>query len=457
MLFISQLLLAQVGINNDGSLPHPSAGLDVKFTNKGILLPRMNMEQRNAITDPAEGLILFCTDCGTEGAMNIYLNETWKSLSPCLCEATVPGDHLVSGGQIVWKWCTAPGAAGYKWNTTNNYNTAVDMGAGLSKTETGILCNTVYTRYVWSYNTCATSTATVFTETIPATAPAVPTAGTQVPYPTQIVWNWNPVSDAEGYKWNTVNDYNTAADMGINTTKTETALACSTTYNRFVWAYNGCGLSTRLKLTQTTLVCWICGTPVTKSHVAGNVAPVNKTVIYGTVTNVPGEPEKCWITSNLGADHQAANYNDNTEASAGWYWQFNRKQGFNHDGSTRTPVTTWITSIIEYSNWISDEDPCTLELGTDWRIPTKLEWDHIVASGGWGTYVGPWNSLLKMHMAGYLYSSNGTLRNRGSDGYYWSSTQSADELAWKLGFSSGNCGSSTNNKTFSTTIRCIKQ
>ena len=60
---------------------------------------------------------------------------------------------------------------------------------------------------------------------------------------------------------------------------------------------------------------------------AGTVAPVDKTVTYGTVTNIPGETSKCWITSNLGADHQATAVNDATEASAGWYWQFNRHTG----------------------------------------------------------------------------------------------------------------------------------
>ncbi len=78
-----------------------------------------------------------------------------------------------------------------------------------------------------------------------------------------------------------------------------------------------------------------CGSSLTINHVAGVVAPVTKTVTYGTVTNIPGETSKCWITSNLGADHQATAINDATEASAGWYWQFNRKQGYKHDGTTQ--------------------------------------------------------------------------------------------------------------------------
>ena len=42
------------------------------------------------------------------------------------------------------------------------------------------------------------------------------------------------------------------------------------------------------------------------NHLAANgVAPVDKTVTYSTVTGIPGEPTKCWITSNLGASQQA--------------------------------------------------------------------------------------------------------------------------------------------------------
>jgi antitoxin component YwqK of YwqJK toxin-antitoxin module len=56
---------------------------------------------------------------------------------------------------------------------------------------------------------------------------------------------------------------------------------------------------------QTTSAHFNCGSPITINHKAGTVAPVTKTVTYGTVTNIPGELTKCWITSNLGADFQA--------------------------------------------------------------------------------------------------------------------------------------------------------
>lgn len=51
-----------VAINNDGSIPHGSAMLDIKSTSRGLLLPRMTTAQRIAITTPALGLKVFDTD-----------------------------------------------------------------------------------------------------------------------------------------------------------------------------------------------------------------------------------------------------------------------------------------------------------------------------------------------------------------------------------------------------------
>ncbi len=61
MLFITGIQ-AQVAINSDGSNPDNSAMLDVKSTSRGILLPRMTLIQRNAIVNPANGLMIYQTD-----------------------------------------------------------------------------------------------------------------------------------------------------------------------------------------------------------------------------------------------------------------------------------------------------------------------------------------------------------------------------------------------------------
>jgi hypothetical protein len=77
-LFQSGFIYAQsVGINGDGSQPNSSAMLDVMSTTKGLLIPRMNQAERNAITSPVNGLLIFQTD-GVSGFY--YYESTWKLL-----------------------------------------------------------------------------------------------------------------------------------------------------------------------------------------------------------------------------------------------------------------------------------------------------------------------------------------------------------------------------------------
>jgi hypothetical protein len=282
--------------------------------------------------------------------------------------------------------------------------------------------------------------------------PAAPAEGSHVQSNTQIIWHWNPVPIATGYKWNITNDFATATDMNAATTKTETGLTTGNSYTRYVWAYNACGYSS--PTTVLAAQALTCGSSFTVSHVAGNVAPVAKTVTYGTVTNIPGETSKCWITRNLGASQLPIAVSDNTEAAAGWYWQYNLKQGYKHDGTTRTPNTTWITSVNEDSDWTSNNDPCSLLLGSAWRIPTYTEWTNVDATGIWINWNGPWNSGLQLHAAGYLYYNDGSLVFRGSEGYYQSAMQYIPTYGWILGFSSGNSNVLTGYKANGFSVRC---
>ena len=80
VLFISGNLFSQVAINTDGSNPDPSAGLDVNFNNKGLLIPRMTQTQISSILNPANGLQVFCT---TDSRMYIYVAPfgEWKQIA----------------------------------------------------------------------------------------------------------------------------------------------------------------------------------------------------------------------------------------------------------------------------------------------------------------------------------------------------------------------------------------
>ena len=69
---------AQVGIGT--TTPDASAALDITSTTGGLLVPRMTAVQRDAITSPAQGLIIFCSDCASgEGELQIKLTSSWKN------------------------------------------------------------------------------------------------------------------------------------------------------------------------------------------------------------------------------------------------------------------------------------------------------------------------------------------------------------------------------------------
>ena len=76
----------------------------------------------------------------------------------------VAGTSTAAQYQVTWNWNAVPDAAGYKWNVTNNFATATDMGTATSKTETALTCNTAYSRYVWAYNSCGQSSPVMLTK-----------------------------------------------------------------------------------------------------------------------------------------------------------------------------------------------------------------------------------------------------------------------------------------------------
>jgi len=78
LLIYNSLLVAQsVGIGTN--TPHASSQLEVVSTNKGLLMPRMTLAQRNVIPSPATGLIVYQTD-NTPG-FYFYNGSSWVQLS----------------------------------------------------------------------------------------------------------------------------------------------------------------------------------------------------------------------------------------------------------------------------------------------------------------------------------------------------------------------------------------
>lgn len=275
---------SQVAVSNDGSQPQSSAMLEVKSSDKGFLPPRMTRAEMIVIAAPANGLVVYCTDCNTTGALAMFMNNRWNTLTAnCLVPtAPVAAIHAATASQVEWNWNPVADATGYRWNTWNSPAGAVDLGAVTTKVQPGLPCNTLTDCYVWAYNDCGQSSAVMLTTSTTANPPA-PAAGTAVAAPTQITWNWNPVQGATGYKWSTSNVYANATDMGSATSKTETGLNCNQMYYRYVWAYNSCGNSSSKIMNQVTTT--IPAAVVSGAHTA---TASSVTWTWGTVTGASG-------------------------------------------------------------------------------------------------------------------------------------------------------------------------
>jgi|GEM_PF-1602749 len=384
------------------------------------------------------------------------------------------------GGNVTSDGGASVTARGVCWSITanptiTNTHTSDGIGTGSFVSNlTGLFSGTTYHVRAYATNSSGTSYGSDIQFTTANTNPVPPTVTTNTITnftETTATGGGNVTSQgsstvtARGVCWNTTGSPTTSDPITTdgagtgNFTSNITGLTANTLYYVRAYATNSSGTAygSQISFTTTGGTAQHCpGIPtITVNHVAGSVAPVNKTVTYGTVTNIPGEPSKCWITSNLGADHQATAVDDATEASAGWYWQFNRKQGYKNDGTSVTP--TWTISYInENFDWQTSNDPCNLELGTGWRIPSYTEWNNVYIIGGWNDWTSPWNSGLKMHAAGYLDNGAGSLYNRGNGGYYFSSTEHDLENGWALYFDSNSLSENYGGKPIGTPLRCIK-
>ena len=79
LLCTSQLLLGQVGIGT--STPDASAVLELSSASKGFLPPRMTAAQRNNIAYPAQGMIIYCTDCGPRGQLQVFDGVEYSNIT----------------------------------------------------------------------------------------------------------------------------------------------------------------------------------------------------------------------------------------------------------------------------------------------------------------------------------------------------------------------------------------
>jgi len=410
LLIWSSPAMAQVRIGTEEGMPEESAGLHVDFDNRGFAPPRLTAEQRDLIESPAEGLMIFNL---TSKCIEFYAYDSWHpySCGECLVPpAPSAGSHIASHDAIDWSWTDAPGASGYKWNVSNDYETASDLGNAISLIQTGLVCNT--SNFI------------------------------------------------------------------------------------YVWAYNSCGKSEEVMLSQVTSECPCGSYSVTFTY-------NGETVIYGTIprdySGLPAphsaEGTKCWLDRNLGATQVAVSGTDHLAYGDLFQWGRNADghQRINWTGPTAgsavngqttslSPTDTpghgdFITNSTSPRDWRTDNNnnrwyavpmvnnPCP----PGWRIPTRSEWhaEQTVWANTSSNNAAAAFAGLKLPMPGSRQAHTGVIgfsgNGVGATAGYWSNSMvypdgvTLTTGAWRVYFNEGSAFMQIQDRACGSSVRCIKE
>lgn len=407
ILFITFLnASAQVGIGTP--TPATSAQLDVSSNTRGFLLPRMTRAQRGSINSPVPGLMIWCSNCGTSGELQVFNGTEWTNLTGGAASAALPtittaavtsiaATTATSGGNVTDDGGSSLTARGVVWSTSQNPSTSdsktTDAGTTGTFTSsiTGLTASTTYYVRAYATNSAGTSygTQVSFTTSAP---PFVCGATVTFNYNGSSV-TYGTVTGANGKCW---------LDRNLGATK----VAGSRTDNGgfgdlFQWGRLADGHQ---------LVAW-SGT----SFTALNGTRTMSTLAQLPTSDNPGYPDYIDISSL---------------SLNGVDW--------------RNPKNDLLWQGVSGIN-----NPCP----SGWRLPTMQEWADEGAS--WTNYNSGFNSVLKLPSAGGR-SYRGAASQNGSESYYWSSDISNNQAKYMyLGFSSVST-SSTKYRAEALPIRCIQ-
>jgi len=143
--------MAQLKVGNNPTTLNASAALEVEHTSRGFLPPRLSTTQRNAIANPATGLVIFNTNNSSlEQNIGTASSPSWNAITmspvPLVSNTTPSG---IAAGQMINNTNAGSGLPvgpawwdGTKWNTlisSNPTTTVFTNGAPSGTGQAGVL------------------------------------------------------------------------------------------------------------------------------------------------------------------------------------------------------------------------------------------------------------------------------------------------------------------------------
>ncbi len=473
LLLTPQAMLAQATVG--GTTPDPSAVLDMQSTDKGFLWPRLGTTERDAIVNPARGLVIFNTgtlcleinqgtpsapqwervkcrtgaigglDCGavsvsgpvitvpyTGGNGGVYDAHSASSTGITGLSATLPAGNYADGaGSVLWTVSGTPAALG-----------PASFGLSLG----GFTCNVPFMVVAGTITglDCASQVLT---------------------------GSLSSGQLASGVSASVLYTGGNGGFYGVQTASSTGVTGLTATLSAGNFAIGAGNLSYSITGTPAS-----GGTASFALNIGGQTCTLNLFVCNGCCAKVSVTEYKNFMCHNLGAANTSADpFTPGWEINGG-YWQWGRSAeaapgptGSGAGQANDSAVSSWNTTYADDGSWADDSktanDPCP----AGYKIPTKALWDGVVANNA-KTNVGTFSievtnygagvkfgDQLLLPVAGFRYPDTGTLGSRGLFGGYCISTNGNGSAAWILLIGSGYAATNGSSRSSGFSVRCIAQ
>jgi hypothetical protein len=345
--------LAQVSISTDGSPPDASSMLDVKSATKGILIPRLTTTQRDAISSPVIGLVIFniTTDC-----IEIYNLSGWWNI--CTSHSLpagvtpIPSSTALCAGSTLTLTGSAIGATFWNWTGPNGFISSLQSPSITNITTAAAGVYTLTARNAAGSSAPVLTPSVTIDQTVPGAAGTVTGTSNVVQGQNVVSYSIAAVSRATGYTWNYTGTGFTIGSGENTNSITANFSGSATSGSIVVTPTNSCGNGTASPSYPITVDLFnLCGT-----------------YTYGTVVAA----SYTWLDRNLGAS-RVATATDDYQAYGSLYQWGRRSDGHqcitwtaSNTGIPLNPTTSTQCSLGTCSNALF----VTRNTSTyDWNIP----------------------------------------------------------------------------------------
>jgi hypothetical protein len=190
-----------VKISSSPGQPHSSAGLEVDFTDRGLLLPRLTTTQRNAISTPTPGLEIYNI---TSECVEVYFSTGWRP-SVCACSAppatpaqlNLPSGGICPGQTDTFQVTPSVGASTYTWSVPSG--ATLVSGQGTTQAVISFPISVSGNITVVAANTCGNASPLTTPISVVNPTPSITTTPSFIGTNQNITFNAN--ATASTYAW----------------------------------------------------------------------------------------------------------------------------------------------------------------------------------------------------------------------------------------------------------------